>query len=377
VSWSKVRAITRVATPDNEWEWLNLTRCSTASQVEKLVSKYRRANRAEEHDRALEQQRGREAVAYFDSDGMLVLRARLAPEQGAVVMKALEVSTDALRDAPDGSAERIAGQASDSSEPVDEPSGDQLKADALVRLAERALDADAAGASDTDKYQVVVHVDAEVLADPEADGRCELEEGPVLAAETVRRLACDAALRAMVHGPMGELTAGRKTRAISTQLRRALLARDGTRCAFPGCGCRGRDGHHVKAWATGGLTVLENLLLLCKRHHTFVHEGGFRVEVWPDGTFHFLRPDGSELEVAPSLPPVHGDAGAALRQRWVVPEVSITRDTGYPEWDGEPLDYDWVLGCLLPAKKKDNRHAPPSAVATSAHAGPGARRYPA
>ena len=207
VSWSKVRAITRVATPDNEWEWLNLARCSTASQVEKLVSKYRRANRAEEHDRALEQQRGREAVAYFDSDGMLVLRARLAPEQGAVVMKALEVSTDALRDEQCGSAERIAGQASDSSEPVDEPSGDQLKADALVRLAERALDADASGSSDTDRFQVVVHVDAEGLANPAADGRCELEDGPALAAQAVQRLACDASLRAMAHGPAGEVTA--------------------------------------------------------------------------------------------------------------------------------------------------------------------------
>jgi hypothetical protein len=404
VSWSKVRAITRVATPDNEWEWLNLARCGTASQVEKLVSKYRRANQAEECDRALEQQRARNLVAYFDHDGMLVLRARLAPEQGALVMKALEVSTDALRDAPDGSAERTAGQANDSSEPLAEPSGDQLKADALVRLAERALDADATGVSDTDKYQVVVHVDAEVLADPAADGRCELEEGPVLAAETVRRLACDSALRAMVHGPAGELTAGRKTRAISTQLRRALLARDGTRCAFPGCGCRGRDGHHVQAWAKGGPTVLENLLLLCKRHHTFVHEGGFRVEALPDGTFRFLRPDGRELEAAPALPAVSGDAGAALLawishqvsfdregpsfpavfrdrrqyglycqgrgrsagelgtseraaageisrlERWVPPEVRITRDTGYPEWDGEPLDYDWVLGCLAPPR---------------------------
>ena len=106
----------------------------------------------------------------------------------------------------------------------------------------------------------------------------------------------------------------------------------------------------MEAWATGGLTVLENLLLLCKRHHTFVHEGGFRVEASPEGKFRFLRPDGSELEVAPALPVVHGDAGTALRQRWVPPEVSITRDTGYPEWDGEPLDYDWVLGCLAPPR---------------------------
>ena len=264
VSWSKVRAIARIATPDTEEALLEVARCCTASQVEKLVRKHRRA-------------------------------------------------------------------------------------DALVRVAERALDADATGAADTDRYQVVVHVDAEVLADPAADGRCELEEGPALAAQAVQRLACDSALGAMVHGPDGELTAGRKTRAVSTALRRALRARDGTRCAFPGCGCRGRDAHHVKSWAELGPTVLPNLVQLCRRHHTFVHEGGFRVEAMPGRRFRFLRPDGRELAPAPALPAITGDAGAMLVERWVPPEVTITRDTGYPEWDGDPLDYDWALWCLAPS----------------------------
>ncbi|MEN8176635.1 MAG: DUF222 domain-containing protein [Pseudomonadota bacterium] len=356
VSWSKVRAITRTATPDNEADWLHVARGCTASHVEKLVSKFRRANVVDENDRALEQQRYRRVTAFFDNDGMLVLQARLAPDQGAVVMKALEVSADTLGDEQNGSAERSSGQATTPSEPVAKPTGDQLRADALVRVAERALDADATGATDTDKFQVVVHVDAEVLADPAADGRCELEEGPALAAETVRRLACDASRRALAHGPAGELIAGRKTRAVSTPLRRALKARDGTRCAFPGCGCRGRDAHHVQAWADGGPTVLENMLSICKRHHTFLHEGGFRVEARGDGTFRFLWPDGRELETAPTLrgisDGVTGGAGAVLRERWVDPEVRLTRDTGHPEWDGEPVDYDWVLGCLLPPRRQ-------------------------
>jgi len=346
ISWSKVRAITRIARPDNEETLLHCARARTASQVEKLVRQYRRANVVEESDRALEQQRGRRLTAYFDNDGMLVVRGRLAPEQGALLMKALEVSTDELRQGQDGSAEPSSEQPTAEGEPVDAPGGDQLRADALVRVAERALDADAARVSDTDKVQVVVHVDAEVLADPTADGRCDLEEGPALAARTVRRLACDATLRAMAHGPAGDLTAGRKTRAVSTPLRRALLARDGTRCAFPGCGCRGSDAHHVQAWAEGGATVLANLISLCRRHHTFVHEGGYRVEALPGGRFRFLRPDGREVVPAPALPAVTGDAWAALTQRWVPPDVTITPDTGYPEWDGEPVDYDWVLSCL-------------------------------
>ncbi|MBU1345214.1 MAG: HNH endonuclease, partial [Proteobacteria bacterium] len=151
---------------------------------------------------------------------------------------------------------------------------------------------------------------------------------------------------AMVHGPDGELTAGRKTRAVSTALRRALRARDGTRCAFPGCGCRGRDAHHVQSWAELGPTVLPNLVQLCRRHHTFVHEGGFRVEAMPGRRFRFLRPDGRGLAPAPALPVVAGDAGAILAKRWVPRSVTITRDTGYPAWDGEPVDYDWTLWCL-------------------------------
>ena len=229
-------------------------------------------------------------------------------------------------------------------EPVATPSGDQQRADALVRVAERALDADVAGAASTDRYQVVLHVDAEVLASPANDGRCELEDGPALAPETARRLACDGSAYVMAHGPAGELTAGRKTRVVSTTLRRALRARDGTRCTFPSCGCRGSDAHHVHAWAEGGPTVLDNLALLCRRHHTFVHEGGFRMEPIAGERFRFLRPDGRELVASPPLPEVIGCARENLALRWVEPTVKLTRDTGYPEWDGEPVDYDWVLG---------------------------------
>ena len=344
VSYSKVRAITRIATPDNEEEWLGIARCGTASHVEKLVRLFRRANVSEENDRALEQLEGRRLITYFDSDGMLVVQGRLAPEQGALLMKALQVSTDELRADEDGSAEPSCGKPRLSNEPVETPSGDQQRADALVRVAERALDADAVGASTTDRYQVVLHVDAEVLASPEANGRCELEDGPALAPETARRLACDGSAYVLAHGPAGELTAGRKTRVVSTTLRRALRARDGTRCTFPGCGCRGTDAHHVRAWAEGGPTVLANLTSLCGRHHTFMHEGGFRMESLAGGKFRFLRPDGRELVASPALPAVTGDARENLALHWLEPELAFTPDTGYPEWDGEPVDYDWALG---------------------------------
>ncbi len=239
LSYSKVRAITRVARSDNEKMLLQWARSSTPSQLEKIVRRYRRADAALENEQAMGQQAARSLVTYFDTDGMLVVQGRLSPEQGAVLIKALDVSVDALRDSQNGSAEPSGDE-----NPAAVNSGDQRRADALARVAEQSLAVAGADAS-ADRFQVVVHVDAEVLASPESDGRCELEDGPAMAPETVRRLACNASLCTMRHGPHGELVSGRKTRAVSTPLRRALRARDSTQCAFPGCTCRGRDAHHV------------------------------------------------------------------------------------------------------------------------------------
>jgi hypothetical protein len=102
LSYSKVRAITRIAEPDNEEMLLEWARAGTASHIEKLVRKYRRANRLAENEQAEAQAQGRGLVTYFDSDGMLVVRGRLTPEQGALLMKALDVARDELQAADRG-----------------------------------------------------------------------------------------------------------------------------------------------------------------------------------------------------------------------------------------------------------------------------------
>jgi hypothetical protein len=129
-----------------------------------------------------------------------------------------------------------------------------------------------------------------------AVGQSALEgmEGFRVSAGTSRRLACDAATVVMRHGRAGRvplLDVGRKTRTISPALRRALTTRD-PECCFPGCQARHCDAHHVRHWAAGGATRLDNLVHLCRRHHRAVHEEGFRVTLHPDGTAHFCRPDG-------------------------------------------------------------------------------------
>jgi hypothetical protein len=95
------------------------------------------------------------------------------------------------------------------------------------------------------------------------------------------------------------LDVGRKTRTIPTAIRRALDARDG-RCRFPGCTARRCDAHHIEHWADGGATALDNLVLLCRRHHRLVHEGGYGVEL-AAGDVRFIRPDGRRLAMAPAL----------------------------------------------------------------------------
>ena len=86
----------------------------------------------------------------------------------------------------------------------------------------------------------------------------------------------------MTHGSDGSvLDVGRKTRTVPPAIRRALDHRGGG-CRFPGCGLRFCDAHHIKHWADGGETRLDQLVLLCRRHHRAVHEEGFRVEMVED-----------------------------------------------------------------------------------------------
>ena len=119
-----------------------------------------------------------------------------------------------------------------------------------------------------------------------------MEHGPPLHAETVRRLTCDGALVTVLEDDEGEvLNVGRKTRAIPSAIRRALRARD-SHCQFSGCShTRYLDGHHIIHWANGGETKLDNLVLLCRRHHRYVHEHGFSMQRQARG-FMFSSPSG-------------------------------------------------------------------------------------
>jgi hypothetical protein len=230
-------------------------------------------------------------------------------------MRAVEAAGDALY--REKGSENVSAEAS-------REAAARRRADALGLVAERALAAGFGDATGSDarvpvsgtraeRYQVLLHVDADTLAAEGEPGRSELEDGTRVSAATSRRLACDAAIVAVGHAPEGSvLGVGRKTRTIPPALRRALEARD-RGCRFPGCGLRFTDAHHVRHWADGGETSLENLLLLCSHHHRLVHEEGWQVQWWGKGRPAFLDPRG-QVHVAGRrvTPKVPADPVAAL-----------------------------------------------------------------
>jgi hypothetical protein len=332
ISYSKARALTRAATPESEAKLLNIALHGNTSHVEKVVRAWRKLDAAAEREQANRQELQRSLKTYTDEDGMLVLKARLSPETGAVVLRALEAAQDALyeQDNP----------------PPTELSQEQRRADALGLVAESALKHELDKGTRGDRYQVVVHVDEPVLADPDQPGQSVLEDGQNVSAETSRRLACDGSKVVMRHGEDGTvLDVGRKTRVIPPAIRRALEFRDKT-CRFPGCGLKYCDSHHIEHWTNGGKTKLENLVLICRLHHTALHEGGYHVDFRPDGELQFYWPDGQPMREVPPPPTLDEDPIEAFRDRHGKERLEIDGRTVTPQWGGEPLDLDWVMHIL-------------------------------
>ena len=402
VSYSKVRAVTRVARPETEQALLDVALAGTAAHVEQVVRGWRRVDRTAEAAEDRRRHETRSLRTWVDDDGMVVVRERLTPEVGAVMRRALEAACEQARGqggpgsdpGADGATEEAAGEL--------EPSFAQRQADALGVVAESALAGGLDRGTAGDRYQVVVHVDADALPNasdvpaatsaaahaapgrpaaspqeraetPRRTGECRrrrrsphpcsgprpavskpaapsqtvLDEGGGIhvSAETARRLACDAATVTMQHGARGEiLDVGRRTRTISPALRRALASRDG-QCRFPGCRNRRCDVHHLRHWADGGTTALDNLLLLCRRYHRSVREEGYRVTLNAAGEATFVRPDGRPLLAAPPASRWTGAALQPVHERLERDGISIDPRT-MPVWRGERLDVGWAVGVL-------------------------------
>lgn len=363
ISYAKVRAITRVATPANEGQLLDLALTATASQVERVARAWRRCDRVAAARQAEARHLSRYLQTYVDDDGMLVIRGRLTPEQGAVVQRALEAAGDRLwRESRDAAPAQTVAE---------ETTIGQRRADALVLLAESALAGELDGGSAGDRYQVVLHVES---VGDEADAALPALNHSVVecgdrvvdvSAETSARLACDAAVVVMQADPDGSaLDVGRKTRTVPPAIRRALHARD-TSCRFPGCTARRCDAHHIVHWADGGPTSLSNLVLLCRRHHRLLHEGGHTVHS-SEREFVFVGATGRVVEAVPTAPSWTRSATLELAEdrtcSWLceLPADDRGEPTTPPTWDGTPFDLPYIIDAVrgaepLPAPRSPER----------------------
>jgi Domain of unknown function (DUF222)/HNH endonuclease len=351
LSYAKVRALTRVATPETEARLLGVGRAGTAAHVERIVRGWRYVDRRAEAREAAQRHRSRGLRVYQDADGMVVVRGRLEPEVGALLIQALAAARETLYQRARGRDENVAvGHGNVSAETP--PSMAQKQADALALLAETALHHELDPGAPGERYQVVVHVDAPALAEAEQAGQPVLDGGTRVSAETSRRLACDASRVVMRHDEDGRVVeVGARTRTIPPALRRALHARD-QGCRFPGCGTRFGQGHHIRHWAHGGPTTLSNLAMLCNQHHRAVHEEGFQVARGPDGALQFRRPNGWLLPDVPAPAAVPADPINAIRQSHDAQGLQINARTACPSWLGERLDVGYAIDALHPLAQR-------------------------
>lgn len=256
LSWDQLRWLTRFATPETDQEWAVRAAGMRPDALRLESQRQARVKRREaERDHAM-----RSLWMSWDEDRrFLDIHATLAAEHAAVVESALNTAAQHVTVEDD----------------VEERRGARL-ADALVNLV-------TSSGGHSQAPALVIHADAEVLTGPDDGGRhlAETSSGIQLSGDAIRRLACQARARWAVErdgGPVGIVSRGR---TVSEHQMEILLFRD-RGCTFPGCGSTWfLHAHHIRHWADGGKTTLQNLTLLCGGHHRRVHEGGWTIRGRP------------------------------------------------------------------------------------------------
>jgi hypothetical protein len=354
----------------------------TAAQTERVVREWRRSEAVEAGTVTAK----RRFDAWWDDDGMLRVRLCLDAEQGAAFLAGVHSLVEraarreraaAKRDgaARDDAAQDSAGPAEDDAVSLARERTTQRRCAAVAQLAAAAADADRR-AGDPPRREVVVHVDAAVIADDAAAGRAHLEGGPALHPSDVRRMLCEATVVTMLERGREPLAVGRGRRLATRAQRRALLRRDGG-CARPGCPetrIERLHAHHLWPWQLGGPTDVANMVLLCDADHGLVHDldlsmlrrNGDLVVTAPDGERVWGPADPAFRTGLAGLssisPAARGAGGLAAGE----PVASITgllfpgRAPDLPEAmhvNGEPMDLGYVVSVLLHKRDLERRLA--------------------
>jgi hypothetical protein len=345
LSFDKLRHVTRVAQSADEELWLEVALHASGSQLARICRGFERATNSPGTPDAQLARRG--LRTWWREDGMLEVVAVLPPEDGAVVLAALEkVQCAAPRQDGTGAVKGMAGAIVD---PAEDPWAAR-RGDALVEIANQWL-AGPTSQGETGR-RLVVHVDLGALIGDPDGGDCRVQDGPPLPASVARRIGCDTELVAIAERHGVPIDVGRARRTISPRQRLALQARDAT-CRFPGCGVPAHrtEGHHVRHWADGGHTDLANLLSLCRFHHHRLHDGAFKIVALPGGKVRFETPDGKPLGSGARGASTGGAVASVLSASGVTPRA---RD------GGSPCDFGYVIETI----------AESSRAAVAARAGP-------
>ncbi|HWH29344.1 MAG TPA: DUF222 domain-containing protein [Mycobacteriales bacterium] len=337
LSYSKVRAITRVAETGDGVDWVMLGRSSSAAQLEKIVRGVARArhNELAETDPQAAAWPLRTSLRY-DEHGNFTLTIRGPAQYAPVVRAGLEAKKAQLQRDRDAAAQpgsdpatrgadpatQTADPADETADPADEtacPAGEAgdpaddgpqpapvTDADALLALTQQAL-ADEnqthPGITRRRRRQLTAHIDP-------LSGWARQSDGELLPPTSLRTImktlpGRDGAvrLRPLTTADLRRHDLGRNQREASAALRELLGTIDGERCRFPGCTRHKKlHAHHVRFWSAGGRTDLDNLVLVCSRHHTLIHTQGFQLVLHPDRRLEVHTADGVPVLHHPALP---------------------------------------------------------------------------
>ena len=367
MSWSQVRAITRVARADDGIDWVMIARSSSGAQIEKIVRGMRRAKSLQEAqedcERAAWLVRTRKT---YDADGNLVMTIYAKAEVAPVVAAAFDAKRAELE------WERAAEAEDEQDVPAETPqhccerhrlrarwqSGKDVPAgtstrddsavprvtdgDALLAMAQEVLCTDKPTADTTrrNRFRMTANVDP-------LSGWGRLRDGELLPPTSLQTImktlpgrGGTLRLRPVTAADLRQFDLGRSQRDVSTNLRELVGTIDGERCRFPGCTRHKKlHAHHVVYWSEGGATDFDNLVLLCSRHHTIVHSQGFQLVLHPERRLDVMTADGVQLLHLPPRP--WGDPAA------LDPTGRINARTITPPYFEPGMDLGYVVSVLL------------------------------
>lgn len=266
LSLDQVDAISRIATSGDEAAVIRKAEGLTSGALYRLA----RRNRGVTETEARSVWERRQLVRQWNLDeSELEFRGRLPGAEARLFDQAIDARVDEMGPNPEtGIFDRY----------------ETRSADALVELA--AYDGDTDGSSP----QVSVFADLEALTTTN-EGTAYLDNTAPIPNSTAQRLACDATVETIIKEGGQVIGVGRRSRKIPGWLRRLVYERDGGVCQHPGCrNTRWLQVHHIVAWAVGGVTDLDNLILLCGVHHRFVHEHDWHITGPPEARV-FRRAD--------------------------------------------------------------------------------------